>query len=140
MRANISANTLWRIEIMDGQENTRTEKAPTVAFLVMTMFGRAHTYAAAAAGAGTAAVAMLIATLILVVKGPSPGYELGANLAALSLFWPGYSVSWLGSLVGAAYASVLGAILGFFIALFWNFAHIIVVGAAMLNSDWLERE
>ena len=116
------------------------EKAPTVAFLVMTMFGRAHTFAAAGAGATVSALGMLVATLILVIRGAEPGYTVGPNLAALELFWPGYSVTWLGSLVGAGYAALVGGVLGFLIAVFWNFAHIVVVGAATLNSNWLEQE
>lgn len=115
------------------------ERAPTVAFMIMTMFGRAHTLAAAGAGAFVCALAICVATLILVIKGAGPGYEVGPNLSALQLFWPGYSVSWPGAFVGAFYASIIGAIGGFLVAMFWNFAHIVIVGAAMLNGDWLER-
>jgi len=117
----------------------KDREAPTVAFLVMSMFGRAHVPAAAAAGAATFGLAMIAATLILVIKGAPPGQEVGPNLAALHMFWPGYAVTWLGSLIGGIYAAIVGALVGFFIAVFWNFAHIVVVGAAVLNGDWLER-
>jgi hypothetical protein len=52
---------------------------------------------------------LLFATLFLVVKsGPNPGQ----HLKLLSVFFPGYSVSILGALVGFVYAFVLGYALG----------------------------
>jgi hypothetical protein len=54
-------------------------------------------------------------------------------LSALSNILPGYSVSWLGSLIGAAWAGVIGAVTGFLIAAFWNFAHFVFMGLAALS-------
>ncbi|MCI0466404.1 MAG: hypothetical protein L0Y57_05280 [Beijerinckiaceae bacterium] len=112
---------------------------PSAAFVVMTMFGRAHVWAATIAGGVVAACAMFLATSILLIKGAPPGTEIGPNLAALRLFWPGFSVTWTGGVIGAFYAGAIGAALGFTVALFWNFAHIIVVGLATLSGDWFEK-
>jgi len=52
-----------------------------------------------------AAVGLFLATVILVVKGgPDPGPHLGL----LSVYLPGYSVTWAGAFVGAGYAFFLG--------------------------------
>ena len=56
---------------------------------------------------------LLIATNILVIKG---GPNVGAHLRLLSNYFPGYSVTFLGSLVGFIYAFVLGYGLGRLVA------------------------
>lgn len=52
---------------------------------------------------------LLLATLFLVVRG---GPNVGQHLRLLSVFFPGYSVSVVGSLVGFVYAFVVGYALG----------------------------
>jgi hypothetical protein len=52
---------------------------------------------------------LLIATNLLVIKG---GPNVGAHLRLLSVYFPGYSVTVLGSLIGFVYAFVLGYGLG----------------------------
>ena len=52
-----------------------------------------------------AALGLFLATVILVVKGgPNPGPHLGL----LGIYLPGYSVTWVGAFIGAAYAFFLG--------------------------------
>ena len=52
---------------------------------------------------------LFLATLFLVVKGgPNPGQ----HLRLLAFFFPGYSVSILGSIIGFIYAFVVGYLLG----------------------------
>lgn len=48
---------------------------------------------------------LFIATLVLVIKG---GPNVGRHLALLSNYFPGYSVTVLGSFIGFVYAFVLG--------------------------------
>jgi hypothetical protein len=50
---------------------------------------------------------------------------VGAHLALLANFLPGYSVSWLGSLVGLAYGFLIGSVLGALVATVWNVVHYI---------------
>jgi hypothetical protein len=52
---------------------------------------------------------LFIATNFLVLKG---GAEVGPHLKLLSVFFPGYRVSFFGSLLGFVYAFVLGYALG----------------------------
>ena len=60
---------------------------------------------------------VFLATNWLVIKGGSP---VGPHLALLSEFFPGYSVSFLGSLVGLAYGAALGAAAGWSMAWVYN--------------------
>ncbi len=52
---------------------------------------------------------LLIATNILVIRG---GPNVGAHLRLLSVYFPGYSVTFVGSLIGFVWAFVLGYALG----------------------------
>ncbi len=68
--------------------------------------------AGAVAGAG-----LLLATHVLVVKG---GPHPGPHLSLLSQYFPGYSVSPLGALVGFAYAFVTGYVAGYAVGKVYN--------------------
>lgn len=60
---------------------------------------------------------LFVATNILVLKG---GYPVGPHLALLSVFLPGYRVTFLGSVIGFVYLFVLGYMLGRLIGLVYN--------------------
>jgi len=64
-----------------------------------------------------AGLAVFIATNWLVLKG---GYVVGPHLSLLSQFFIGYRVTFLGSLIGFAYAFVVGFVLGYFVARMYN--------------------
>ena len=60
---------------------------------------------------------MFIATNILVIKGgPNPGQ----HLELLAVFFPGYRVTFPGSIVGFIYAFVVGYALGRLIGMVYN--------------------
>ena len=62
-------------------------------------------------------VGLFIATIWLVIKGgPNPG----AHLSLLAVYFPGYSVTFLGSLIGFVYAFVGGYAVGRTIATVYN--------------------
>jgi hypothetical protein len=98
------------------------------------LFATFDTIAFVVASASIAALIMFLATAALLVAGPAPGQPLGPHLSGFSTFWPGYSVSWVGAVVGALYAGVVGALAGFAIAVFWNFCHIVMLGLAALRG------
>jgi hypothetical protein len=52
---------------------------------------------------------LFLATVFLVIRG---GPMVGQHLSMLRVFFPGYSVTWLGAFVGFIYAFVLGYGLG----------------------------
>lgn len=60
---------------------------------------------------------LFIATNVLVLKG---GPNVGQHLQLLRVFLPGYSVTFLGSLVGFVYLFVIGYILGRLIGVVYN--------------------
>jgi len=64
-----------------------------------------------------AALGLFFATVILVVKG---GDHPGAHLSLLQVYFPGYRVTWFGSLVGFVYAFVVGYAVGRTIATIYN--------------------
>ena len=64
-----------------------------------------------------AGLLVFIATAWLVIKG---GPQVGPHLGLLGQFFPGYSVSFLGSLAGLAWGAVAGAAVGWTIAWLYN--------------------
>lgn len=60
---------------------------------------------------------LFLATNALVLKG---GINVGQHLQLLSVYFPGYSVSFVGSLIGFMYAFVLGYGLGRVIGVVYN--------------------
>ena len=64
-----------------------------------------------------AGTGLFVATLWLVIKG---GPHVGRNLSLLSAYYPGYSVTWTGSLVGFCYGTLTGAMLGWCVAWLYN--------------------
>jgi hypothetical protein len=62
-------------------------------------------------------IGLLLATLWLVGKG---GLNPGAHLMLLAQYFPGYSVSLMGSLVGFAYAFAAGFVTGAGIGALYN--------------------
>ncbi len=60
---------------------------------------------------------IFVATLWLVIKG---GPRMGEHLSLLSQFFPGYSVSFLGSFVGLGYGFVSGFLTGSILGRLYN--------------------
>lgn len=64
-----------------------------------------------------AGAVLFVATNWLVLKG---GEVVGPHLSLLSQYFPGYSVTFIGSLVGFVYALVIGFVIGFAVAYLYN--------------------
>jgi len=63
-------------------------------------------------------VGLLVVTLWLVIKG---GPNVGAHLRLLANFFPGYSVTWTGSLLGLLYGFAAGFLLAYAASRLYNF-------------------
>jgi hypothetical protein len=63
------------------------------------------------------AVGLFLATIVLVVQG---GPNVGAHLGLLSVYLPGYRVTWWGAFIGAGYAFFFGYGAGRTIATIYN--------------------
>jgi hypothetical protein len=64
-----------------------------------------------------AALALFVATAVLVARG---GEDVGRHLGLLSVYLPGYKVTWTGAFIGAAYMFFLGYGAGRTIATIYN--------------------
>ena len=60
---------------------------------------------------------LFLATVFLVIRG---GPNTGQHLSMLRVFFPGYSVTWLGAFVGFVYGFVLGYGLGRIVGSVYN--------------------
>lgn len=62
-------------------------------------------------------IGLFLATIVLVVRGgPNPGPHLGL----LGIYFPGYQVTFLGGVIGFAYAFVAGYAVGRIVATLYN--------------------
>jgi hypothetical protein len=77
---------------------------------------------------------LFLATVFLVIKGGNP---VGPNLALLGQYFIGYTVTWKGSLIGLAYGSVCGFILGWSIAFLRNLFVAMYIYTVKLKSNLL---
>jgi hypothetical protein len=102
------------------------------------LFARIDTRAMAVAVAIFFALGLALATAVLLAQGAPEGVPIGGNLSALGNIFPGYTVSWPGVLVGALWAGLVGALIGFLIATVWNFTHLVFLG--LLALDYPRRK
>lgn len=72
------------------------------------------------AGGSVLAAGLFLATNILLMAGAPDGGEVGPTLALLRYFLPGYTVSFVGSLIGFVYMFVIGYALGRTIGTVYN--------------------
>lgn len=66
----------------------------------------------------TGGAGLFVATAWLLIRG---GPNVGQHLSLLGNFFPGYSVTWPGTLIGFLYGAASGAILGWAVAWIYNF-------------------
>jgi hypothetical protein len=90
-------------------------------------------------GCGIGAVCglgIVAGTLLLVMRG---GPNVGANLRALSSYFPGFRVDVPGALLGGAYGFATGFLAGYAIAVFRNLALQIVLAWARWSAERFRR-
>lgn len=80
-------------------------------------FAPLHKRAFGIAVGSAAGLCILLATWIYLLRGPFPG----ANLALLSHYFAGYTVTWAGSIVGLLWGMLTGFVAGWFFAFCRNF-------------------
>ena len=104
--------------------------------VLMAAFARMDVVALAVALGCVIGLLMFVVTVTLLLKGAPPGGHIGPHLGTLGIYLRGYSVTWSGSIVGAAYGGFIGATIGFCIATLWNFTHYIYVTLVALRALW----
>jgi hypothetical protein len=89
-----------------------TQQRPSGARLVLAAFLPLHKRAFGMATGTVAAVVVFLATAIYIMRGSPPEIRL----ALLSQYFAGYSATWLGAFIGAAWAGFVGFVMGWFLA------------------------
>ena len=103
--------------------------------IVTWAFARLDGRAFAVASAAITAAFLFALTLALVIKGAPPVIPVGPHLGKLALFFPGYTVTFVGAFVGALYAAIVGGVLGWVLAAIWNFAHSLVLAVIRVQAS-----
>ena len=102
--------------------------------ILSAVFAKMDVPAMTIAGGVLCAVGLFLATGILLLQTVPENYPVGPHLSALADYLPGYSVTWLGALVGALYGFLVGAAGGFIAAAYWNIAHYVALGVMLISS------
>jgi len=113
-----------------------TQKIDVDKAVLMAAFARIHVWGLAIAMGVIAALLIFTATVVLILKGASPGVEVGPNLALIGIYLPDYTVSWTGAVIGAAYFGLIGAVFGFVLAMLWNLTHYLFITAVVVRAAW----
>ena len=96
---------------------TVTQLTTTESLLIRSAVVRMRARIAAVVFGMAGGVGLAAATLWLVIRG---GHNVGLHLNLLNNFFPGYEVSWAGSVVGFLYGGAVGAIMGWSLATVYN--------------------
>lgn len=102
----------------------------------MAAFGRIDVVALAVAMGTVFALGLFLMTVALLIKGAPPDMRVGPHLSLLSIYMPGFSVSWVGAVIGAAYAWIVGAAIGFALAVLWNLTHYLYIILVVVRDRW----
>lgn len=102
----------------------------------MAAFARMDVPALAIAMGSVLAAGLFLMTAVLLLKGAPEGRHVGLHLGLLGAYFPGYSVSWAGALVGATYAWIVGALVGFTWAVLWNLSHFLYIALVLIRNQW----
>ncbi|GKS58410.1 hypothetical protein YTPLAS18_19370 [Nitrospira sp.] len=62
-------------------------------------------------------IGLFLLTAVLLIKG---GQNVGSHLQLLSNYFPGYAVSWPGSLLGLLYGALAGGVAGWLVGAIYN--------------------
>ena len=116
---------------MTDQRQINSDKA-----VLMAGFARLDVVALGVAVGTVCAIGLFLMTAFLLIKGAPPGVDIGTHLGLLGIYLPGYTVSWGGALLGAAYAWIIGALMGFFWGALWNLSHYLYILLVVVRSHW----
>ena len=114
---------------------------PQTEELLIRTFARVHAMALGIACSIFLGVGIFVATAILLLKG---GHQVGPNLILLAQYFPGYSVTWPGTLIGAGYGFLAGFVGGWTLASLRNltmttYLHAIRLWANLSVDHFLDR-
>jgi hypothetical protein len=76
-------------------------------------------------------LSMFVVTGFSIIKGNVSGSMIGPDLAMLSYYLPGYSMTWLGNVLGSVYVGIVGSVLGWLFGVLWNLTHYLYLAMLM---------
>jgi hypothetical protein len=132
------ANDLWSVNTeQEYHEEVRVPVEPdraaeAVRRALPVAFPKLDRVALGLSGGLTAGLALLLATLVLLVRDDPGG---GLTLGLLGQYFPGYSVTWTGSLAGFGYAFGTGFAAGWLFALLRNTAVLVYLAAVRQGAE-----
>jgi hypothetical protein len=127
-------NDLWSVNAdREYHEEIHGEVTEVVQDVLARAFPKLDRVAFGLSLGGVAGVLLFLATLILVLKG---GDEVGPNLQLLSQYFPGYSVTPLGSVLGLAYGFTFAFLGGWMFAVLRNATLFIYMATARRRAEW----
>lgn len=109
-------------------------KAPRDKAILMAAFARIDPIAMAVAMGSVGGIMLFTATAVLLLKSMLTNVVPGPHLALIGIYLPGYEISWLGAVLGAAYFCVIGALAGFVLAALWNMTHHLYVAVLVVRA------
>src|SRR5581483_8528238 len=110
---NHLAGGMHNEEKLEMDMNPSAEQKPKLEQVVLTQVIRMNATINGIVAGFLAGCVILIATLWLVIKG---GDVVGPHQGLLDQFFPGYGVTWVGSLVGFIYGGLVGFAVGYFVS------------------------
>ena len=116
MKFNLSLN-LNLLEQFARRDQTMEDDQKDLEKIVLTRLLRLNATVQGCVTGTVAGLAIFVATNWLVLKG---GDVVGPHLSLLSQFFIGYRVTFIGSLIGFAYAFVAGFVIGYGVARVYN--------------------
>lgn len=117
---NVNADQEYHEEIHGQAETAADEIVQALEPLLNQVFMKLDRWAFGTSVGTLLGAALCLITLLLVIKG---GDVVGPNLQLLSQFYPGYTVTYTGSLIGLVYGFITGFAVG------WGFA--------VLRNAWM---
>jgi hypothetical protein len=90
-----------------------------------------HKAAFGLATAVVAAVVVLVATAITIARRPASDF----GIQLLSQYFAGYSVTWPGAFIGAAWAGFTGFVMGWFVAFARNVSVAVLVSVVRTRAE-----
>ena len=102
--------------------------------ILSAVFAKMDAFAMAIAAGVVGSLALFLATAVLLLQSVPADLPVGPHLSDLANYLPGYAVTWGGSIVGAFYGFLVGAVAGFSAAVYWNLTHYVALGVMLISS------
>lgn len=115
---------------------TTNQSKPDIDAFFAATFARLDVLALSVALGVVVAVGLFLLTVALLLHDAPPGMPVGPRLATLGEYLPGYSVTWPGSFIALGYGWLIGAFLGFLLAVLWNVSHHVYSIVLAVRANW----